>query len=340
MKKNKGIFKTVFLLSIFMLLFLFCYKFLKNVSSFSFLSANSTLNSIYYCDDDSYILNNNMCFKYKMYNAYLLGDIDNNNVVNISDIEIIKTYIDNKKELSSIQEVTADVNADHVIDMDDVALMQENLKDNDTEIGKKYVCISNDKIDGNKCISEYSKEAIIKNVLKGDINQNKKVDNNDLYLVYSYINNKNYLTDLQKKIADINNDGMIDDKDFKWYKNRKLKNVAINNNNYKKIDNIYKDDNIEINGYKEKKNIDESFYKYYFDFNIESSIYYRLELYSDNKQTTESECKKVDNNSRLKFNVELTGMNNYGILRIFNDECINQISEYKTDTYNSDKSIK
>ena len=335
MKKNKGIFKTVFLLSIFMLLFLFCYKFLKNVSSFSFLSANSTLNSIYYCDDDSYILNNNMCFKYKMYNAYLLGDIDNNNVVNISDIEIIKTYIDNKKELSSIQEVTADVNADHVIDMDDVALMQENLKDNDTEIGKKYVCISNDKIDGNKCISEYSKEAIIKNVLKGDINQNNIIDNNDLYLIYNYINNNIFLTDVQLKIADINSDGKVDNKDFNWYKKNKLKKVNVDSN----IKNINKTDEVNIALYKKNKN--DNFYRYYFEIKNNNNYYYEWYLYSDDNIIEKSYCKKLENYFKLELNVEISGVNNYGKLNIYSDDkCLNKTSEYKTDTYHIKESIK
>ena len=337
--KNNNIFKTVFILVIFVLIFLVFYNLIKK-DDINFVQANSTLNDIYYCEDDSYILSNKLCFKNNVYKPYLLGDLDNNDIVNINDIEIIKEYTDNKKELSNIQMITADVNNDHIVDINDIIMMQDNLKDNITEIGKKYICNDSDTLYLDKCISKYSKEAKVRKLIKGDVNQNKKLDNNDLYLVYSYINNKNYLTELQKKIADINNDGKIDDKDFKWYKNRKLKNVAINNKNYKKIDNIYKDDNIEINGYKEKKNIDESFYKYYFDFNIESSIYYKLELYSDNKQTKESECKKIDSNSRLEFNIELTGINNYGILRIYTDECINQISEYKTDTYILDKSIK
>ena len=219
---------------------------------------------------------------------------------------LIKEYTDNKKELSNIQILTADVNNDNIVDINDIIIMQDNLKDNNTEIGKKYVCNENDVLNDSLCISKYSKEAKVKKIVKGDINQNKKVDNNDLYLVYSYINDKSYLTNLQKEIADIN----------------------------------YNNEDLEIVGFKEKKNINKDFYKYYFDLKINKDIYYKLELYSDDKKVVESECKKISNNTRVEFNIEFLGINNYGKITVFSDECINKITEYKTDNYNNDKSIK
>ena len=336
---NNNIFKTFFILVIFTLIFLVCYNLIKK-DDITFVKANSTLNEIYYCDDDSYVLNNKMCFRNNVYKSYLLGDLDNNDIVNINDIEIIKEYTDNKKELSNIQILTADVNNDNIVDINDIIIMQDNLKDNNTEIGKKYVCNENDVLNDNLCISKYSKEAKVKKIVKGDINQNKKVDNNDLYLVYSYINDKSYLTNLQKEIADINSDGKIDNKDFKWYKNRKLKNVIINNENYEKINNIYNNEDLEIVGFKEKKNINKDFYKYYFDLKISKDLYYKLEIFSDDKKVVESECKKISNNTRVEFNIEFLGINNYGKITVFSDECINKITEYKTDNYNNDKSIK
>lgn len=340
MKNNNGIFKVVFILIIFVLFFLVGYNFIKSDSNLDFLQANSSINNMYYCDDDSYILNNNMCFKYKVYSAYLLGDLDNNNIINIEDIEIVKEYIDNKKELSSIQIKIADVNMDNTVDINDVSMLQGNLKDNNTDIGKKYICDSDDEKKNDLCMSKYSKEAKIFDTIKGDINQNKILDNNDLYILYNYINNKGYLTDLQLNIADINNDGKVDNVDFKWFKSKKLKNIIIDDNILKINDIIYENNDIKFYGYKEKKNINKDFYKYYFDFNVTDKIYYKWELYSDDKKVSESECQIIHNNSRLGLNVEFNGIKNYGKIILYADEkCDNMITSYNTYTHSS-KSIK
>ena len=76
---NNNIFKTFFILVIFTLIFLVCYNLIKK-DDITFVKANSTLNEIYYCDDDSYVLNNKMCFRNNVYKSYLLGDLDNNDI--------------------------------------------------------------------------------------------------------------------------------------------------------------------------------------------------------------------------------------------------------------------
>ena len=80
--------------------------------------------------------------------------------------------------------------------------------------------------------------------------------------------------------------------------------------------------------------------KYYFDLKISKDLYYKLEIFSDDKKVVESECKKISNNTRVEFNIEFLGINNYGKITVFSDECINKITEYKTHNYNNDKSIK
>lgn len=58
-------------------------------------------------------------------NEYLLGDVNNDGVINSSDYVLIKNYVEGKTTFNDKQKKAADVNKDGVINSDDVALVQK-----------------------------------------------------------------------------------------------------------------------------------------------------------------------------------------------------------------------
>ena len=329
MEYNKRRF-FVFLSLIFF--FLLGYEVYKGQIKFPSLKNDSINNELYYCADSSYTLIKDTCTKYKASNAYVLGDVNLDSLVNLDDVNVIKDYLEEKKEFNSLQLKLADVNNDSQVDMNDVSLLQEHLNNEVENIEKKLICDDNYQLDGDFCIKKEASEALKLDYLKGDINQNNELDGTDLSLLDDYLNNISNLTETQIKIADYNEDQVINKKDYDTLKKQ------VKNNNVSIIDKqqIVLNENISLKLHKEKATIKEDTYLYFIDILIDdnNSYYYKWFSYSDNVIMEVSECKLVNTDIMYDFIIE-NNKENYGILTLYNDvDCNNQVTTTKlTNNY-------
>ena len=90
------------------------------------LMGNSVTDIYYYCDD-TYKLSGSSCYKTEYMDSLLIGDIDNNNEININDITLIQQYLTGSTELSDNQLLVADINNDSRINGNDISIIQKYL---------------------------------------------------------------------------------------------------------------------------------------------------------------------------------------------------------------------
>ncbi len=126
------------------------------------LSGNSVTHD-YPCDED-YTFEDNKCVKVVEKNAVLLGDIDKNGIINVSDRIYLSRYIDKWQgyTLDEFSKVAADINKDNKIDESDINLLNNYLSDNkeaNLGIGKDRFCPKNYNMDGTYC-----KQTIVKDL--------------------------------------------------------------------------------------------------------------------------------------------------------------------------------
>lgn len=330
-------FRKIFILILFVLVFLISYEFIKGNIKLKFFSKNLSNNTIYYCDDDSYILNGNACIKNTTLKALLLGDVDSSGSIDLTDANIIKDYVDLKVELTSIQLMSADINRDGIVDMSDVSILQTNLNSSNNDIGKKYICDKDYELKNDLCIKEIAIEAKEINVKKGDINTNNKFDKNDLDILRNYLNQKGYMTNLMTKVADYNNDEKIDKKDLEYLKKKKLKDINIKKKSKIEVETIKKDSDLEIIVSKnsKKKTLDtDSTIKYYFDVKKATNFYYEWVSISDLETYEKSMCNKLNSNMEYSFDIKVKGNKNHYVMNIYEDEkCDKLVKDYKTEEY-------
>ena len=330
-------FYKIFILILFVLIFLVSYEFIKGNIKVKFFCRDNIDHVIYYCEDDSYILNNSTCSKYITHKPLLLGDVDASGNVDLSDANIIKEYIDFKKEFTSIQLKVSDINNDEIVDMNDINLLQTNLNNSNNDIGKKYICDTDYELKDSLCLKKIEKDAKEINIKKGDINKNNKFDKNDLDLLKNYLNGKGYFTNVMLKIADVNEDEKIDNIDLQHLKRKKLKEIEIKTKKRIEEDSIKIDYDliIDINKSSKKKILDtNTIIKYYFDVKTKKDFYYEWISISDLETYEKSACNKLNNNMEYIFNVSVKGAKNYYIMKIYEDEkCDKLVKEYKTHEY-------
>lgn len=320
MEYNKRRF-FIFLSLIFF--FVLGYEVYKGQIKIPLLKNNSFNNELYYCIDSSYTLIKNTCTKYVANKAYILGDVNLDNSVDFNDINVIKEFLDEKKELNSLQLKLADINQDSQVEMDDVSFLQEHISNEVDNIEKKLICDENYQLDKDICIKKVASEALKLDYLKGDINQNNKLDSMDLTLLDNYINNVSNLTETQMKIADYNDDQTINEKDYDKLKKQ------IKNKNISKIDKeqIVLNEFISLKFYKKKTIDKENGYVYFIDMiiNDNNSYYYKWFSYNNNLITEVSECKLVNKNIMDDFIIK-NNKENYGILTLYDDaNCNNEV---------------
>lgn len=327
--------KLIIFLIIFVLIFLFIYELLKGNNSFKLLSNNSTLNDIYYCDNDIYTLSGNTCIKYNVTTPMLLGDVDASGIVDIADIDIIKQYIENKKEFTQIQIKAADINNDSQVDIDDVSLLQNYIVEHNDDIGTKLICGGDYELEGNICKKKIIEEAHKLDYVPGDINLNNKLDKEDLSLLNSYLNKNLSLSDLQLKIADMNKDDLVDIDDYNILKKKKLSNKKSETEVFKRT-NIHFDKfdlnvRYDRNSLKLKAN---TTVNYYIDISTPGDYYYIFNFISSDEVKESSMCNSFKNKTEKLFKINIIGKNNYGILEIYDDSnCNHLIDKYETEKF-------
>ena len=330
-------FYKVLILVLFILVFLISYEFIKGNFKLNFLNKKTNLQDIFYCDDDSYTLTGTTCTKYIVMQAELLGDLDSSGMIDLTDINILKDYLDSKKTLSTLQLKLADVNFDDVVDVNDLSSIQNSLNNSDANIGKKYMCDTNYELKNNLCIQKNIKEANETKTKKVDLNQNGKFDNDDLSKLKNYLNGKEYFTNVMLKIADYNSDDKIDIKDLKYLKSKKLKDIKVSNSKDIYVDKINIDDDLKIDVYKnsKKSTIDtNTTIKYYFNTKLNKDFYYEWVSISDDKVYEKSMCTKLNNNTKYIFDIKVKGNKNYYVMNIYEDyNCDKLVKEFKTEEY-------
>lgn len=306
------------------------------------LMGNSTLNKYYYCEDSTFELKGNVCYKTEKVDPTLIADVTMDEVIDADDVMEIQLYLDNRIKFNSFQKIIADVNNDGIVNVQDIELIQiylsskekysETLKGttgadsnlNAYKLGEDKVCKQAYKEEDGICVREVSTYAKEIEFVLGDLNSDSIVDLNDAKILSSYLNGDINLSDIQMKIADINKDNIVDITDlnlindtFEKEEDSITGSISLTNN----IDIKELDINTKLNFKADLKILGDKNY-YYKWYNIKNS------------ETLESDCKVVNKNTVVRnYGIYITEDNEYVMLKIYDDEnCTKEINSYKSDT--------
>lgn len=120
-------------------------------------------------------------------NGYITGDVNQDFKITDDDYGLITRKINNEVTFTEIQQKAADINGDGVISQIDV---------------------------------DYLKEIVDFGYILGDVNNDGKVNINDLVLLQKYIANTLSFSEDEKKRVDMNQDGKVDDDDLTLLQSR------------------------------------------------------------------------------------------------------------------------
>ncbi len=208
------------------MIFIFIFLGFNNNIIFNLLKGNSvTSNVYYYCKDPSYTLEGNKCTNIIYANKLLVGDANLDGVFNVSDVTYVQLYMSNKTQFNENQLLVSDINKDKVVNETDLALLQRAVSGNRVSSssindGSKYnigidkICPTGYNSVSNRCEKSDVVDAIKFYYIAGDVNSDKKIDNNDLQIISGYINGQITLDSLQLVVADINKDGVVNISDY------------------------------------------------------------------------------------------------------------------------------
>ena len=284
--------------------------FFSSKIGFSLLSGNSVVGEYYYCDDSTYTLSGAKCRKTLYTSPYLVGDVDHDGTIGIMDVTYIQLYLAGNKKFDEFDTRLADVNKDGIIDNNDASIIQKysiGIVDETTTyihgssgvvleqsyiLGTDKLCPINynySKVRDN-CVMYDRKDAIKVNFIYGDINENKKIDDEDYALIKSYLSGSIKLTDKQLKIADMNSDGKVSMEDLQL-----IENEIIGSSN--KDENLKNDKSKNTNDYI-NGDINE-------DKKIDSEDYALIKSYlASGFKLTDRQLKIADMNSDGKVSME------------------------------------
>lgn len=224
--KNNHNKKKILLISIIIIIVLLVLLIIGIIFGFDFnkLMGNSLTNAYYYCEDSSFTLKGEYCYKTNYTEPVLMGDVNKDGTISIFDVTEIQKYANNMIEFDEVQLIVSDVNNDGVINNDDATLLQKSIanldKNYDTvggtvgttyTLGKDKVCPKNYQLDFNKdsCIYNQVVKAKKAEFIYGDINSDKVIDEKDASLLQQYISGLIDFTKVQKEAGDLNKDGII-----------------------------------------------------------------------------------------------------------------------------------
>ena len=305
------------------------------------IMGNSVTDKFYYCEDNSYELKGNICYKTDYQNAVLIGDVNNDSEIDIEDIYDIQLYLKKKNIFDNMQLLVADVNNDELIDLNDIEIIQMHLANRNNgsinsnstagsssfaayNLGEDKICSKEYKYDK---INDRCERSIVKNALEteftiGDVNGDKKINLDDTKIISDYLNGSISLSKIQLKVADVNKDSIVDTDDLN-YINKYLME--------KEDDSI--DASIEIINNVDIKQLDKDFklnLKANFDIKGSKEYYYKW-FDIKNNNTIESNCNLIVS-SRTRYSINATDDNEYAMLKIYSDEkCEEEINSYKSD---------
>ena len=220
LKKNKGI-TFIIVISLLVLLIAFMiYEFIARNTGMKSLMGNSITTSFYYCEDNSYTLNNDKCIKSETTSSSILGDVNLDGNVDNADLELLNKYLAKTVDLTDIQLTAADVNSDGILSVGDAENIRLYVTGHNSgseylsKIGVSIICPKEYTNKDNSCVKETIVDAKYANYKRGDINLDGKVDNTDLELLNKYLKKQANLNTVQINVADYNNNGTIDNNDL------------------------------------------------------------------------------------------------------------------------------
>ena len=230
-KKNKVTF--IIVISVIVLLIAFMiYELIARNTGMKSLMGNSITTSFYYCEDNTYALNNDKCVKYETASSNILGDVNLDGKVDNSDLELLNNYLAKTVDLTEIQLTAADVNSDGILSVGDAENIRLYVTGHNSgseylsKIGVSIICPKDYTNKDNTCIKETIVDAKYASYKRGDINLDGKIDNTDLDLLSKYLKKQANLNTVQINVADYNNNGTIDNNDL--YELEEYLNTEVN----------------------------------------------------------------------------------------------------------------
>ena len=219
-KKNKVTFIIVISFIVLLIVFMI-YELIARNTGMKSLMGNSLTTSFYYCEDNSYTLNNDKCVKTETASSNILGDVNLDGKVDNSDLELLNNYLAKTVDLTDIQLTAADVNSDGILSVGDAENIRLYVTGHNSgseylsKIGISIICPKDYTDKDNSCIKENIVDAKYASYKRGDINLDGKLDNRDLELLSKYLKKQAKLNTVQINVADYNNSGMVDNNDLK-----------------------------------------------------------------------------------------------------------------------------
>lgn len=335
-KQNK---KMVFIISISIIILLSIFI-IGLISGYDFnkLMGNSLTQTYYYCDDSTFTLQGQYCYKMNYKEPLLMGDVNKDGNISIADVTEIQLYVQRHSGFDSDQIRLADVNGDGTIDNEDTVLLQRYSAGLSVQSSTSGGTIGGSNIIGDKlcpkgyalnsskssCVYKQRVKAKKVDFIYGDINADKVVDMKDATLLQQYMSGLTNLTEIQKKAGDVNKDGVINILDITEI--QKMTNKTSKNSVIVELSLLSK---VDINSVTNNTKLD---YQAKFTVNNNNQYYYKWYDVKSPGNTLESECKLVTNNLTDKYTIEATNNNEYVLLKLYNDSnCSSQFNISKSD---------
>lgn len=159
----------------------------------------NSITSEYVCNDD-YKLKGNKCVI--SIDAYKIGDVNYDGVINNVDASIINNYVDSNNIVGTELSI-ADVTLDGKLTKEDVNKIKFYLAGISSADIKGYICPNGYELDGNKCIKEESAVLVSDKLDIGSaVNYNDSV-------WYVLDNKEDYVTLLKKDYIDTTNNNQV-----------------------------------------------------------------------------------------------------------------------------------
>ena len=220
LRKKEKISLIIVLSFIVLLIAFMIYELIARNTGMKSLMGNSITTSFYYCEDNTYTLNENKCVKSETIQTNLLGDINLNGVVDNNDLDLLNKYLAKTVDLSEIQLMAADVNSDGILSVGDAENIRLYVTGHTSgseylsKIGVSIVCPKDYNDKNNMCVKETIVDAKYANYKRGDINLDGSINTTDLDLLSKYLKKQANLNTVQINVADYNNNGIVDSNDL------------------------------------------------------------------------------------------------------------------------------
>ena len=219
-KKNNKVTLIIVISFILLLIAFMIYELIARNTGMKSLMGNSITTSFYYCEDNTYTLSDNKCVKSESTQSNMLGDVNQDGVVDNNDLELLNKYLAKTVDLSDIQLMAADVNSDGILSVGDAENIRLYVTGHNSgseylsKIGVAIVCPKEYTDKNNVCVKETVVDAKHANYKRGDINLDGNINTTDLDLLSKYLKKQANLNTVQINVADYNDNGFVDNNDL------------------------------------------------------------------------------------------------------------------------------